>query len=405
VIIVQENRTLDNLFRGFPGADTAQSGINSKGQTVPLKPSLLTARYDISHSHTSFLTEYANGKMNGFDLARSHCHWRKGDPPCLNRRQRAYVYVPRSEIPEYWEMAKEYVLADRMFETNQGPSFPAHQYLVSGTSTIEDGSNLRASEEPRTPSGKFTGGCDSPQGSLGLVIDQYGNEDKSVFPCFDRTSLMAFANTHSVSWRYYQAGGTDGPWHAPDAVQPIRDSGSYDNVVGRPAEVLTDIENGQLASVVWVTPTARESDHAGLTDGSGPSWVASVVNAVGESSYWKSTAILIFWDDWGGFYDHVAPKIYNSYELGFRVPLIVVSPYAKAHYVSHVHYEIGSTLKFIERTFGLPSLGTTDERANPLSDCFDFSQSPRPFRHIRSKFPAAYFLHQPISDENPDDDW
>jgi phospholipase C len=405
VIIVQENRTFDDLFKGYPGADSAKSGMNSKGESVPLIPEPLTADYDISHSHTSFLTEYANGKLNGFDLARSHCHWRKGDPPCLKRELRAYAYVPRGDIAEYWEMARANVLADRMFESNQGPSFPAHQYLLSGTSTIQDGSNLRASEEPSAPSGRFTGGCDSPTGSLGTVIDQYGNEDKSVFPCFDRTSLLAFANSNSVSWRYYQAGGTDGPWHAPDAILPIRHSASYENVVGRPADVLTDISNGQLASIVWVTPTARESDHAGLTDGSGPSWVASVVNAVGESSYWKSTAIFVVWDDWGGFYDHVAPKAYNSYELGFRVPLIVISPYAKAHYVSHVHYEFGSILKFVEQTFDLPSLGTTDKRANPLADCFDFKQSPRPFKHIASKHSAAYFLHQPISDENPDDDW
>lgn len=405
MIIVQENRTFDNLFKDFPGADSAKSGLNSKGQTVPLKPAPLTAPYDISHSHSSFLTEYANGQLNGFNLARSHCHWLKGDPPCLKREQRAYAYVPRADIAEYWEMAKANVLADRMFESNQGPSFPAHQYLVSGTSTIEDGSNLRASEEPRAPSGRFTGGCDSPKGSLGLVIDQYGNEDKSVFPCFVRSSLMAFANQDSVSWSFYQAGGTDGPWHAPDAVLPIRHSPSYENVVGRPADVLTDIAGGRLADIVWVTPTALESDHAGLTNGSGPSWVASVVNAVGESSYWKSTAIFVVWDDWGGFYDHVAPKAYNSYELGFRVPLIVISPYAKAHYVSHVHYEFGSILKFVEHTFDLPSLGTTDKRANPLTDCFNFKQKPRPFKHIRSKYSAEYFLRQPISDENPDDDW
>jgi phospholipase C len=142
----------------------------------------------------------------------------------------------------------------------------------------------------------------------------------------------------------------------------------------------------------------------GQTDGTGPDWIASIVNAIGESSYWSSTAIFITWDDWGGWYDHVSPTIYNSYELGMRVPLIVVSPYAKAHYVSHVPYEFGSILKFAENVFGLPSLGTTDVRANDLSDCFEFSRAPRRFHHIHAQHSAQYFLRQPISNEPPDND-
>ena len=110
------------------------------------------------------------------------------------------------------------------------------------------------------------------------------------------------------------------------------------------------------------------------------------------------------WDDWGGWYDHVPPQIYNSYELGFRVPMIVVSPYAKRGYVSHTPYEFGSILKFIERTFDLASLGTTDVRANDLSDCFDFGAKPRVFKPIAAKYSARYFETLPISYENPDDD-
>jgi phospholipase C len=141
-----------------------------------------------------------------------------------------------------------------------------------------------------------------------------------------------------------------------------------------------------------------------VTDGSGPSWVASVVNAVGESRYWDSTAIFLIWDDWGGWYDHVAPKVYDSYELGFRVPLIVISPYAKLGYVSHVPHEFGSILKFTEETFGLPSMGTTDARADDLSDCFNFSQSPTPFTPISAPLSPSYFLKQPVSSRPPDDD-
>jgi phospholipase C len=175
-------------------------------------------------------------------------------------------------------------------------------------------------------------------------------------------------------------------------------------VIAPPSAVLSDVSRGQLANVVWVTPTGKASDHAGVTNGTGPSWVASVVNAIGESSYWNDSVIFVTWDDWGGWFDHVRPPQYNSYELGFRVPLIVISPYAKAHYVSHVRYEFGSILKFTEETFGLGSMHTTDARADDLSDCFDFSQKPLPFQAVRAPHDAHYFLRQPLSSENPDDE-
>ncbi|MGA8534945.1 MAG: alkaline phosphatase family protein, partial [Candidatus Tumulicola sp.] len=180
---------------------------------------------------------------------------------------------------------------------------------------------------------------------------------------------------------------------------------SYADVNEPPSQILTDVANGDLANIVWVTPTAAASDHAKITNGSGPSWVASIVDAIGESQYWQSTAIFVVWDDWGGWYDHVAPVEYDSYELGFRVPLVVVSPYAKQGYVSHVAHEFGSILKFTEETFDLPSMGTTDARADDLSDCFNFAAPARHFRHIRAKYSGQYFLRQPSSDQSPDEDW
>jgi phospholipase C len=402
VIIIQENRSVDDLFNGFPGADTVKSGRNSHGRTIGLKPDPLTGPYDVSHAHSAFLTEYANGKLNGFDRVTSHCNVQSQCPP---QKVRAYVYVPESEVKPYWSMAKQYAFADQMFQTNEGPSFPAHQYLVSGTSTIKTGSTLRASEEPRRPSGTVTGGCSSPKGSLVQVIDPSGSENQTVFPCFHRLSLMQEADAASVSWRYYQAHGHSGAWNAPDALRPIWKSVAYhDDVSYPPSNIFTDIANRDLASIVWVTPTAAASDHAGTTDGSGPSWVASVVNAIGQSRYWDSTAIFVVWDDWGGWYDHVAPKIRNSYELGFRVPLVVISAYTKRHYVSHVQHEFGSILKFTEERLGLPSLGTTDVAADDLSDCFDFNAPPRRFKRIHAKYSARYFLDRPPSDKDPDAD-
>jgi phospholipase C len=302
-------------------------------------------------------------------------------------------------------MAEQYAFADHMFQTNQGPSFPAHQYIVSGTSTISAGSTYRAAENPKTPENKFTGGCDSPTGSLVYLIDANGNENKQAYPCFDRPALSDLLEAKSLTWSYYQANGGPGLWNAFDAIQHIRDGAGYrKHVQHPPAQVINDITAGRLASVTWVTPVLADSDHPG-NNGTGPSWVSWIVNTIGNSSYWNNTAIFLVWDDWGGWYEHVKPQIYNSYELGFRVPLVVISPYAKTGYVSHKQHEFGSILKFVEETFGLGSLGTTDVRADDLMDCFDFSRSPRAFKAIRAPRHADYFLHRHVADEIPDDDF
>lgn len=403
VVIVQENRSTNDLFNALPGAETVRVGKNSHGQTVQLLPRPLTAPYDLSHRHAAFTLSYDNGKMDGFDSIITSCNKKAKCPPSAIR---AYGYVPENEVQPYFVMAKRYAFASHMFQTNQGPSFPAHQYLLSGTSTISDGSSLRAAENPLTPQGKHTGGCDSPAGSYVSLIDPYGNEGQTAFPCFNRISLIKLIEAKALSWRYYQAQPGAGLWNGPDAISPVRYSPQFStDVVTPPSQVLTDVAAGHLANVVWVTPTVKESDHAGFTDGSGPSWVAAVVNKIGLSKYWKDTAILVVWDDWGGWYDSVPPPQYNSYELAFRVPLIVISPYARARYISTKQHEFGSILKFTERVFKLPSLGTTDVRADDLSDCFDFSQKPRKFKLIPAPLHADYFLRQPLSSQNPDDDF
>jgi phospholipase C len=177
-----------------------------------------------------------------------------------------------------------------------------------------------------------------------------------------------------------------------------------------PAQFYTDVQNNNLPSVVWMIPSANQSDHARYTDGSGPSWVASIVNAIGESPYWNNTVILITWDDWGGWYDHVAPPIDASvpyYENGFRVPLLVVSPYTPAGYVSQQTHTFGSVLKFIESAFGLPLIppgNYVDARSDDLSDFFDFTQPPRSFTTVPAPLGVDFFIndHRPL--RGPDDD-
>lgn len=398
IIIFQENRTPDNLFHGLPGADIATSGVNSRGNTVPLIPVDIAAPYDIDHTHAGFVTSYNGGSINGWDKVRFNCPSHACNPLT------AFGYVPPSQVQPYFQMAAQYTFADRMFQTNEGPSFPAHQYIISGTSTDAVGSVLLAAENPNYDGHRNSLNCDGSPLSKVAMIDPSGSENTLMRPCFEHPTLSDLLDAKGVPWRYYDS-FNGGLWSGPDAIAHIRNGPDWINVVTPETAILNDIAAGQLRSVSWVMPTGRASDHALSTDGSGPAWVASIVNAVGSSAYWNDTAIFVTWDDWGGWFDHVKPQLYNSYELGFRVPLLVISPYARPGYVSHVQHEYGSLLHFTEATFNLPSLGYSDARADDLSDCFNFNQTPIAFRSILSNRRAADFLRQPPSLAPPDTDF
>jgi phospholipase C len=403
VLIVQENRTPDNLFHAFPNADIAESGVDSTGQTIPLTSITLSTDYDLSHAHSAFLDMYDNGKMDGADKITMQCAANATNCPHPFAQ---FHFVDRSEVQPYFEMAEQYTFADRMFQTNQGPSFPAHQFIIAGTSAPTVASGLFAAENvafPEKDNSNKTAGCAGPSGATVAMIDPMGSEATTQFPCFEHPTLIDSLDTHGIGWRYY-APSPGSIWTGPNAIRHLRFGPDWQNVIIPQTTVLTDIATGQLPQLTWVIPDGRASDHALQNDGSGPSWVASIVNAIGSSSYWSNTAILITWDDWGGWYDHVAPKILNSYEYGFRVPLIVVSPYAKKGYVSHITHDFGSLLHFTEVTFRLPSLGYADSLADDLSDCFDFGQTPTSFQPFVAKFDASYFLLDTRLPTDPDDD-
>jgi len=434
VIIFQENRTPDDLFQDpvliSHGADIQNFGVNSKGQTIPLSPIDLGTNgsnpdtYDLNHDHISF-TEMcdmnpATGvcKMDGADLITGSCV--AGVAGCPANPQ--FMYVIQTDVAPYFALAEQYTFADRMFQTNQGPSFPAHQFIISGTSEPSVGSDLFVSENPiGVDHASSHAGCTAPATETVALIDPSGNESTTMYPCFDHPTLTDLLNAAHISWKYYApiAGSI---WTSPNAIQHMCGPNAAppnatactgadwtNNVIldstQDPAPVLTDIANRQLPTVSWVIPSSLASDHAINTDGTGPSWVASVVNAIGNSPYWANTAIFITWDDWGGWYDHVPPqKIVNSYQYGFRVPMIVVSPYAKAAYVSHVTHDFGSILKFIETNFNLPSLGFADAPADDLSDCFNYNQTPITFQTIAAPLKAEYFLNDRRPPAGPDDD-
>jgi phospholipase C len=396
LLIVQENRTPDNLFHGLRGADIANKGRDSSGKEITLTPIRLDNRYDLGHSHADFLAMYDGGKMDGADKVAVRC-----DPvPACPPPHAAFHYVDPAQVAPYFELAKTYSFADRMFQSNQGPSFPAHQYLISGTSVPSDGGKRGkdlVSENPKNP--RYPTGCvDSPSKEHVALINPKGNEPVSIYPCFDHATLMDLLDQAGVGWTYYTA-DTGNIWTAPNAISHLRSGPAWAKVVTPQSRVLEDIAAGRLASVSWIMPDLAQSDHARVNQGTGPSWVAAIVNAIGNSAYWKDTAVFITWDDWGGWYDHVAPPIHSAYESGFRVPLIVASPYARKGYVSHVTHNFGSLLKFVEETFSLPSLGYEDARSDDLADCFDFSSGARPYQNVAAPLDAAYFIRR--GRENP----
>jgi phospholipase C len=400
VVIFQENRTPDNLFHGLPNADIANAGQNSKGQQITLQPVPLANNYDLSHAHSAFLNMYDNGNMDGADRVGVTC--RKGAQNCPPPNPQ-FMYVNPSDVDPYFQMAEQFTFADRMFQTNQGPSFPAHQFIISGTSAPSRGSDLFAAENPGGISNTNNNtGCTAPSNEFVKMIDPSGSEAQKDYPCFEHFTLIDLLDSRRISWRYYtpSAGSI---WTGPNAIQHLRFGDDWNNVILSPSQVLTDINTGRLPNVTWVIPSGLSSDHPTTNDGSGPSWVASVVNAIGNSRYWDTTAILITWDDWGGWYDHVAPPVVNSYEYGFRVPLIVVSPFARPGYVSHATHDFGSILKFIEEVYHLPSLGYADAFADDLSDCFDFHGHNR-FRNIKAPHNAKYFLRDKRPPTDPDTD-
>jgi phospholipase C len=404
VIIIQENRSFDNLFNGFPGADTVRIGERRLGP-VNLEPVDLAYPADVDHQHRAWVTEYDGGRMDGFaDVATTP---KQSD-------EFPYAYVPERQVEPYWVMAKRFTIADRMFQSNTGPSFPAHLYLIAAQA------GYVASNPNQLGTTKFAWGCDSPPDARVALIAPDGSEvDPGIYPCLDFPTLADIANVEGVTWRYYAPGLNQlgNIWSAFDAIRHVRFSPRWENVISPETRILNDAVIGDLPSITWVVPTMQNSDHplprfitakdVGVKAGVqyGPDWVASIVNAIGRGPFWNSTAIFVVWDDWGGWYDHVAPPRLDRMGLGPRVPMIVISPWAKRHYVSHVQHEFGSILKFVETAFSLGSLHATDERADDLRDCFDFSLPPEPFETIPSFREAAFFTESSRPDIPPDDDF
>jgi phospholipase C len=387
VIVLQENRTFENIFHGYPGAQTVDAGYDSAGNRIPLVATHLMVPYDPRHHYEDWIADFAGGAMSGFDKAHFS---RAGAPPNF-----AYSYAMRSDVQPYWDLAAEGALADAFFDDHRSGSFAGHQFTIAGASGPIDGADpdYYAAENP---SGGQT--CDD-KGTGKAINIRTGAEDKIYTTCLDYQTLADRIVAKHHTWRYYVEASrmTSSYVSGYAVVKHIRnDPEQWKNVVSPAAAVLDDARNGTLADVSWVIGKYVDSDHAGqdVPSSNGPNWVASVFNAVGEGPEWNSSVVVLLYDDWGGWYDEVPPKVqFNAFEPGFRLPFVAVSAYARRGYVSHATHYTGSLLHFIETAFGLDSLGTSDARSDDLADLFDYTQAPLPYVPIKPiPAPAAAAL-------------
>jgi phospholipase C len=371
VIVLQENRTFDNLFHGYPGANWARFGYNHENRRVALPELRLMTPWDPSHEYEDWLIEYDGGKMNGFDLETVDEGHR---PP----KDFAYGYARPADVKPYWELAREGVLGDEMFDDHRSQTYAGHLYVIAGAA-----GPIAAGQRDWYVADNPLGGTSCANEGMGEAINiSTGETNENYTTCFDFPTIGDRLTRRGISWRYYVP-FTDRETIVSGyaSIRHVFDGPQWANVVSPETTIFSDIDNGTLPAVSWVIATFANSDHPGqdVPSSNGPNWVANVFNAVGTSRYWKDTAIILTYDDWGGWFDHVKPATFDYYEPGFRLPLVIVSPYARRGYVSHdVHYT-GSILHFIEHVYGLRSLGTSDRRSDRFDDCFDFSQKPLPY--------------------------
>jgi phospholipase C len=368
VFIIKENHSFDSYFGRFPGVNGTTTGrikVNGVVQTIPLGPFQDTPPYDYPHLWDNAHTAYDNGAMDLFN--QGHCV--AAPYPC-------YQVASQGDIPHYWTYAQRYVLNDHTFSDLTGPSFPNHMFTVAGAS----GPDL-AHSAINIPNFPTAWGCDSP---LTTTVQLYNGTQQ--YPCFSGlTTLADELSQAGVSWKYYAPRpGEDGyVWNALDAFKQDRNGSAWTHVVPWQTFV-TDAQNNALPAFSWLVAPRPDSEHpAGPSHDSmcvGENWTVQQINAVMQSPAWASTVIVLTWDDYGGYYDHVAPPAVDSLGDGFRVPLLVISPYAYAtddasnRHVGHTRLDFASVLKLAEQLFNLPSLNRRDATAGNLLTELDFAQ-------------------------------
>ncbi len=401
VYIIQENHSFDNYFGTYPGANGFPPGIS-----LPLNPTEPTAglvapfrldmnqpvnmvgdelppgvsdpdqiatgnsvqpfnlggeaiSHDLGHAWSVAHQAWDNGKMDGFVSA-------EGSTLTMG-------YYDHSELPYYWDYADHFVLDDNFFSSLMGPSFPNHLYIASGTNSPVNGSYSWVLNKG--------------------VTDNVGSNFAWSGLNLDWSTLAEELTNRTISWSWYDGSTnplTPSTWNVLPVFTYFK---SHPDTLARhvnnTASFVTDVQNGQLPAVSWIIPGAwtpptypsackgvAPSEHPPARSDCGMDYVSYLVNEVLRSQYWQSTAIIITWDDYGGFYDHVPPPQVDAYGEGFRVPTLVISAWSKPYFIDHTFYEFASLLRMAEDIFNLPVLGTRDVNASDMMSTFDFNQYP-----------------------------
>jgi phospholipase C len=413
VVVMQENRSFDSYFGTFPGADGVPTTNGKPSACLPntagrpcLRPFHDSENRDSGgpHSHVDAVQDIAGGRMNGFVLTArralgSGCKRFPRAPACnaANDIGRDVVaYHDGREIPNYWAYARNFVLQDRMFEPNSSWSLPAHLFLVSEWSA-------RCARRGRPKS------CVNALQTPSMPPHDLGSRTSS--PDYAWTDLTYLLHRHHVSWRYYVAGGTEPDCDGgrllcravhqdkdtPSVLNPllwfstVRQNHQFRNIAAT-SSFYRAARRGTLPAVSWVVPSNAVSEHPPNLISRGQTYVTGVVNAIMRGPDWKSSAIFLVWDDWGGFYDHVVPPKVDRNGYGLRVPALVISPYARRGFVDHQTLSFDAYAKFVEDDFlggqrldpstdgrpdRRPTVRERSSRLGNLARDFDFRQRPR----------------------------
>ena len=348
-IIVQENHSFDNYFGFYPGVNglgeaKAQVDPNNSALVEPYEIDSATLPHDNCHFSMCARTDYDNGSMDGFI---------KGEGG-----NQTMGYFNPDVIPYYWDLASQYVLMDNFYSPFMGPSYPNHIYLVAG---------------------------------------QSGGITNDTINSFSFPTIVDELDAANVSWVYYS-----GEHAFANGWNPLPESSTYlkahPNLNGleETTSFPKNITKPNFPSVAWIMPESEEtSEHPPYNVTSGEKGVVSEIDDIMTSQYWNSSVIVLTWDDYGGWYDNAAPPQVDQYGFGFRVPAIVISPFAKTGFIDDTLSEFASTLKLIETVFHLPSLTSRDANADNLLEAFNFNQKPRaplvlPGPFVANHYPVEY---------------
>src|SRR3989440_2922 len=356
VIVMLENHTFDNFFGTFPGAN-GYTGLKHASNPIVT---------DLGHDGPTARAAIDGGKLDGFS-------------------PHGMVQYSQSDIPNYWSYAQHFGLSDNFFTSDATSSTPNHINMIAAQSAGVDGT--------------LGSGCKSPQNMVLNSLTAGGNSYWG-YTCYNIPNIPQKLDSAGMKLPYVNPTSI---WNAPYFIKPLYTTDAQ-NIIPDSSQFVKDVKTGKIATVSWVTPTGTQTDHPPVATLGAQNYVTNIANALMQSNYWNDTALFVTWDDWGGFYDHVPPPALDGRGLGLRVPLLVISPYAKPGYISHAQGEFSSFVRFIETNFNLPNLGQRDSlplaKVSDLMDFFNFSRAPLP-PLILSQLPFSTTLLVPSAHNAP----